>query len=260
MTDDSGAVSVSPLHRRDPRKLGGVHIGGRLAATDTGIVYAGQLDGRPVAVAMLSEGAELDSYARARFAQARDSLASSGTPTEPAGASAEGSDSPTVLAGDDDIDIAPWVAVPADTWDAGLAATAALLAPVTLEQMPPVGVPQGPEFRPYWTARRGVGRWRIWPLPWPTSLTSASRWTFVAAFALVLAIAAIALWIAVKLFQNQAPAPPGPGPGPLPLPTPVSPSKSTSPPPSPSGSTPPTTSGGTRRPGPTGMTTAPSIV
>jgi hypothetical protein len=239
----SAAVSVSALQRRDPRALGGVELTGRLGASDAGIVYAGQLDGRPVAVVLLTEGAELDSYARARFEETRQRL--------------NGSARSSVLAADTDVDIAPWVAVSAATWEEGLASAASLLAPVTLKHLPPVGVPEGPEFRPHWTDRRGVGRWRVWPLPWPITMSAASRWTFMAAFALVVAIAAIALLIALRLFENQAPAPPGPGPGPVPLPTPSSPSPSS--PSSPSPSTGPPTSGGEPRPGPTGGP-APPIV
>jgi hypothetical protein len=248
MSDGSGgagaAVSVSALHRRDPRVLGGVELTGRLEATDTGIVYAGHFEGRSVAVVMLTEGAELDSYARSRFEETRQRL--------------NGSPASSVVAADTDVDIAPWIAVSAATWDEGLARATALLAPVTLEHLAPVGAPTGPEFRPHWTARRGVGRWRIWPLPWPATSDAANRWTFVAAFALVLAIAALALLIAVKLFQYKAPAPPGPGPGPVPLPTPASPTS-----PSPSShlpSTGPPTSGGEPRPGGTRTAPAPPIV
>lgn len=240
-----GAVSVSGLQRSDPRALGGVELTGRLAASDTGIVYAGHLGDQQVAVVMLTEGAELDSYARSRFEQAQQRL--------------RGSAGSAVVAADTDVDIAPWAALPADTWANGLMAAEALLAPVTLADLPPIGMHRGPEFRPHWASRRGAGRWRIWPLPWPSVLGAASRWTFVAAFALVLAIAALALLIAVKIFQNQPPAPPGPGPGPVPLPTPSSPTPSSPKSPTPS-TTGPTTSGGQPSPGPTGTTTAPPIV
>ncbi len=235
MTEAAADVSVSALQRRDPRSLGGVDLIGRLTATETGVVYAGRFQGRPVAVVMLLAGAESDTYARARFERSKNQLAA------------------TVVAADADVDISPWAALRADSGDEGLAAACGMLAAVTLEHVPPVGAHAGPQFRPHWAARREVGRWRIWPLPWPASLTSASRWTYVAAFALVLAIAALALLIAVRLFENQAPAPPGPGPGPVPLPTQGSPSPSPTEP-SPSGS---------HRPAPTpltGIPTAPPIV
>ncbi len=244
MTEEEVGAPVTSLERNDPRSLGGVALLGRLAASDTGIVYAGRLDGRQVAVALLTDGAETDTYARARFEAARSSLA--------------GSSMVTVAAADSDVDIAPWVALRAESWAAGLATAQALLAPVSLEDVSAMGTHRGPEFRPHWTARRGVGRWRVWPLPWPTAVGAASRWTFVAAFALVLAISAVALFIAVKIFENQPPAPPGPGPGPVPLPTPSNPAETSPASPTPTtGTSPPN---GPVGPGPTHATTAPRIV
>lgn len=244
MTEEAVDAPVAPLERNDARSLGGVTLLGRLGASDTGIVYAGRLDGQQVAVALLTDGAETDSYARARFEQARDSRA--------------GSSMITVAAADSDVDIAPWVALRTESWAAGLAAAQALLAPVSLADVPAMGTHRGPEFRPHWAARRGVGRWRIWPLPWPTAVEAAGRWTFVAALALVLAISAVALFIAVKIFENQPAAPPGPGPGPVPLPTPSSPAETSPTTPSPTtGTSPPN---GPVGPGPTSATTAPLIV
>jgi len=245
MSGDHPDVPLLPLERRDPPALGGIQLTGRLASTDSGVVYAGRTGGRAVAVAVLTEGAERDSYARARFQQAADAV------------SADGSDG--VVATDADVDIAPWVAVRADTWQDGLSAARALLAPVSLENLPDFGEPAGPVFRPHWAERSRVGRWRLWPLPWPATLTAASRWTYLAAFALVLTIAAIALWIAVKIFEDQPPVPPRPGPGPIPLPTPTSPPTSGPESPFPTPSSPPTTGPG----GPTGTggtPTAPPIV
>jgi hypothetical protein len=242
----TASVPVEPLHKQDPRTLGDIQITGRLASTDTGTVYAGQLDGKPTAVVLLNEGAERDSYARARFEEAQSALTARNR---------------TALLGrDTDVDIAPWVAVPAETWEQGLDAAGALLASVALEDVTPVGRPQGPPFRPHWAPQRRVGRWRVWPLPWPTVLNSAGRWTYVAAFALVLALAAVALLIAVKIFQSQAPAPPSPQPGPVPLPTPISPSPTHRSTPSPSHSPPPTAPHGTGPPAPQGVPSAPPIV
>lgn len=245
MSDGERDVPLLPLERRDPPALGGIELTGRLTSTDSGVVYAGRAGGQPVVVVVLTEGAERDSYARARFQQAAGAVSGGG----PDG----------VVAADADVDIAPWVAVRADTWQDGLGAARALLAPVTLEHLPDVGEPAGPVFRPHWAERNGVGRWRLWPLPWPAALTAASRWTYLAAFALMLAIAAIALWIAVRIFEDQPPVPPGPGPGPIPLPTPTSPPTSGPGSPTPTPTPPPTTGpGGTDGTG--GTTTAPPIV
>lgn len=194
---------VRPLLRSDPPRLGEIDLSGRLEVSDAGIVYAGVLADEPVAVALLTAGAERDSYARARFHDAVRDARLAGTDT-------------FVVAGEDEPEIAPWVAVRAGSWADGAKLAGALLAPVTLGDLVPAGDVRGPDFRPHWQSRGGPGRWRTWPLPWPTGLTAAGRWTYVASFALVLAIASVALFIAVRLFDNQPPAPIGP---PFPAPT-----------------------------------------
>lgn len=209
-------VRVSALTRRDPPALGVVTISGRLESNDAGVVYAGEHGEQPVVVVLLGEGAEADSYGRKRFHDALQELLDR--------------DHDQVVLFDDDVDIAPWVALRADNWDQGLAAGSALLAPVTLTHVDHVGSAAGPDFRPHWFRRNGTGRWRLWPLPWPRSLTQSGWWTFAAAFALIVAIAALALWIAIKIFENQPPPEPGQGPGPGPNPPPSSPpTTSTSP-------------------------------
>jgi hypothetical protein len=187
-------VPIQPLQRGDPPMLGDVMLRGRLASTDAGVVFAGQLVDEPVAVVMLSEGAEADSFARARFEEAGAALSD----TEPG----------EVLVSERDAEVAPWFAVPAgEGWVGGISRSESLLAAATLADVAPVGRVSGPDFRPHWFRRRGAGRWRIWPLPWPASLTAAARWTLVAAFGLMVAIASLALWIAVLIFHTQPPAP-----------------------------------------------------
>jgi hypothetical protein len=216
--------------------LGNVMLRGRLETSDAGVVFAGQLVDEPVVVVMLSEGAEADSFARARF--------------EAAGAALVDESPDDVLGSDREPEVAPWFAIATgDGWAEGVGRSRSLLAAVTLDDVAPVGEVSGPGFRPHWFQRRGVGRWRLWPLPWPASLTAAARWTFVAAFALMVAIASVALWIAVLIFHTQPPAPRPPQvnrttlppPAPLTLPKP-----SARPSPVPTHSTPPTrrTSGG----------------
>ncbi len=227
-------LRIRSLLRRDPPAVGSIELSGRLGEYDAGIVYAGtDEDDVQVAVVMLTEGAEQDSFARARFSQAVQAL--------------QANEAGVIVATDFDPEIAAWVALRVDGWSEGVVQAEALLAAVTLEDRAPIGEIHGPDFRPHWYERISIGRWRLWPLPWPTRLTSAGRWTFLASFALVLAIAAIALWIAVKVFENQAPPPPGPGPLPGPVPPPTSPSPTptptptTTPGPSPSPSGPPST-------------------
>ena len=231
----------APLRRGDPPGLGDVTLTGRLGETDAGIVYDGSRDGERVVVVLLTEGAETDSYARARFAESLDGVSRRAPET--------------VVAREIDPEVAPWAALAVDDDGGGQRAAHRLLAAVTLEDRPTVGRQRGPQFRPHWYRRDGAGRWRLWPLPWPLTLSSAGRWTFAASFLLMLAIAALALWIAVLVFRNQAPPPPGPGPGPGPVPPPTSPSPTPTP-------TPPTTPG--PGPSPSGPTVsgspAPPIV
>jgi hypothetical protein len=202
---------VRPLLRSDPPRLGDIALSGRLEVTDAGIVYAGVLADEPVAVALLTAGAERDSYARARFHDAVRDARLAGTDT-------------TVLAGEDEPEIAPWVAVRAASWADGAKLAGALLAPVTMEHVGPIGTPRGTDFRPHWHPRGGPGRWRAWPLPWPPTLSAAGRWTYLASLGLILAISSVALFIAVKVFEHQPPAPIGP-----PYPSPASHAPTTGP-------------------------------
>lgn len=235
--------AVTRLRRGDPPTIGDAVLVGRLAVSDAGIVYAAQLSGRSVAVALLTAGAETDSFARARFLDAVQESADTG--------GLSGSAAP--LASGDEPDLAPWATVPAPSWADGRAAAEALLGPVTLRGLIPVGTVSGPGYRPHWAGRSGPGRWRAWPLPWPSAFSMAGRWTYVASFALVVAIASIALFIAVKLFDDLPPAPVPP-----PFPSPTSPSPTTGP------SSPTTTSPSSPAPGSGGprttVTDVPPIV
>ncbi len=221
--------TLLPLRPGDPPSLGDIELTARLqngdaaVASDAGIVYAGRSGDQPVVVVMLTAGAEQDSYGRARF---QDTLAETvhGHPE-------------LVVAAEDDPDLSPWAALRAESWHDGLDRAGALLAPVALTDADRHQAAVGPTFRPHWAGRNTPGRWRVWPLPWPATLTSAPRWTFAASFAIVLALAAIALFIAVRLFHNLPPAPvppPFPQPGPTspatPTPTPTTPSTPSGPP------------------------------
>lgn len=239
---DGGATgAVLPLRRGDPPSIGDAVLIGRLSVSDAGIVYAATLADAPVAVALLTAGAETDSFARARFVDAIAEF------HEQVAAAA-------VVASEDEPDIAPWVAVTAESWADGAATAEALLAPVTLRGLAPVGVVRGPGYRPHWAGRSGPGRWRAWPLPWPSAFSSAGRWTYVASFALVVAIASIALFISVRLFQDQPPAPVGP---PYPTPSQPAPTAQPTPPPTTTPAPSPSPSSGGPR---TTVTDVPPIV
>lgn len=201
-------ATVTPLQPGDPPMVGQVLLRGRLGSSDAGIVYAGQLVDDPVAIVILTAGAETDSFGRARFEQAVRCL--------------EADDPDAVLDRDVDREVASWAVLAAPSWTAGLATATQLLEPVTLADVASVGVARGPVYRPHWYERIGVGRWRIWPLPWPIDIRSAARWTMVAALALVVAIASLALFIVVQIFRHNV-VPNGPGPSGNPLTNPVPP-------------------------------------
>lgn len=251
----TGSVELSRLLRRDPPRVGDFTLVGRIDRHDAGMTYVGRLDpigttpsalspdraksasddadraNADVVVVMLSAGAEADSYARARFREAVRDLAE---------------DQPgMIVASEDQQDLAPWVAFTAPSWSEGRRLGRRLLRAVTLEDRAPVGTVRGPEFRPHWWERAGIGRWRLWPLPWPAGLSSAGRWTFLASFAVICAIAALALWIVVQVFQHQPPPAPTPGPGPGPNPPSTSPTR---PPDTPSPGPTPTPNGPTNHP------------
>ncbi len=174
--------------------LGDVTIRGRLSSWDAGVVYAGHLVDQPVAVVMLTDGAETDSYGRARFDAAVQALVDDGD---------------DVVASDRDADIAPWVALTAvGSWSDAIGVAGRVLGQVTLQAETPPAPARGPDFRPHWYHSDGVGRWRVWPLPWPSAPGSASRWTLVAAFGLMLGIATLALWIATRVFDTVPPPTP----------------------------------------------------
>lgn len=236
MTDER-TVEPHRLRRGDPPQLGQVVLVGRLAVTDAGYVYAARAGRTQAAVVLLNEGAEADSYGRARFLAAIESTRNGA--------------GHTVLAAETDPEVAPWIAVEVTSWEAARDIGRQLLAPVTLDDVPHPSAMAGPAFRPHWFRRADAGRWRLWPLPWPSMLSTAGRWTYLASFALVLLIASLALLVAVKIFENQPPGPPPPGPVP-PGPTPPSPTQSPTPTPSPPGR--PST------PGETGRNEVPPIV
>jgi hypothetical protein len=215
MTEAGGPEQPSELLRSDPPRLGEVELIGRLKPTDSAILYAGRLGAEQVVVALLTNGAETDSFARARFVDALDGAARA--------------DGDPVLVWDEDPEIAPWAAVRANDWDDGVKSANTLLAQVTMQASSVEATSATPEFQPHWQGRDEPGRWRVWPLPWPPTLTAASRWTYLASFTLVVAIASIALFIAVKMFEDQPPAPVNP---PYPIPT-----QTPSPPPTPSPTT-----------------------
>ncbi len=191
--DQSARVVIRPLERHDPPMLGAVMIHGRLASTDAGVVYAGQLVDDQVVVVTLTDAAQMGTFGRARFDSAVKEAVDDGAAR--------------ILAADLAAAVSPWVAFAApEDWDDALGLCDRVLARVALADQGLVGDDRGTR---HWYRRREVDRRALWPLPGPGGLAAAGRWTFIAAYALMLGIAAIALWITTVIFHNQ-PVPPPP--------------------------------------------------
>ena len=160
---------------------------------DSGVVYRGVRDGDPtaaVAVLILGAGAHADPAARGRFLRALDLVGEA--------------DPGRIAAADTDPDIAPWVAVPLA--DGEVPPTVrGLLADVALQRSP-TRPARGPQFAPYWHPRRGPGFWRLWPLPWPDPLNTASRLAYLVALLMIAVLATLAVLVALWLFGGQPPS------------------------------------------------------
>jgi hypothetical protein len=245
-TEPRSAVPVQaipatlPLQPEDPPRVGEFWLQARLGANAAGYLYAASDDsGREVVVAMMTEGSADDAAARDRFVWSVDQL--------PAAA---------VLGhnGDDDDDLALWVAVGPIRPDDGSSSAADerqlaevrgqdVLSMVLMDRVPHVGRFRGPDFRHYWENRRRPGLFRIWPLPWPAVLRPASRVALILSLLTMLLLMLVAMLIAWLLFRNQPEIDPGPV---IPEPsgtqtvtvTPTTPPPGTNSPPTPTPSTP----------------------
>jgi hypothetical protein len=251
------APPALPLQPEDPPRVGDFWLRGRIAATPSGYLYAGQDDaGGHAVVVMMTEGSADDAAARDRFQFAIEQL-----PAE------------VLVARNstDDDDLALWAAIgPVGTDDGSSSAADSrqiaeryghdLLSAVLMDRVPHLGRFRGPDFLHYWESRRRPGLFRLWPLPWPSSLRAASRLALVLSLLTMLLLMLIALFVAWLLFRNQPEVDPGPvipeptgtltvtvtptTPPPNPSPTPSS-GPSTGPSGSPSTSPSPTGSDGT---------------
>lgn len=249
-TGGTGPVQpVQPLLPEDPPRIGEFWLRGRLAANAAGLVYAGQDEnGRVAAVAIMAEGAADDAAARDRFGWEVNRL-----PPE------------VVLARNsaDDDDLALWVATTSeDATDeaeqnpedvetdrqvpqAAYEHAATVLSAVLMDRIPHIGRFRGPDFLHHWDGRRRPGLFRLWPLPWPATLKTASRLALILSLLTMLLLMGLALLIAWLLFRNQ------PDVEPPPIIPPNGTQTVTVTP-----TTPPTSGPGTS-PNPTGTTTAP---
>jgi hypothetical protein len=196
-----------PLQPEDPPRVGEFWLRGRLGANAAGFLYAASTDdGRDGIVAMMTEGSADDAAARERFVNAVDGL-----PVD------------AVLAhnGSDDDDLALWAAIGPIRPDDGSSAASderliaerrgeEILSAVLMDRIPQPGKLRGPDFRHYWENRRRPGLFRIWPLPWPSALRPASRWSLALALLTMALIMALAVFLAWLLFRHAAPLEPEP--------------------------------------------------
>ncbi|HEY3003813.1 MAG TPA: hypothetical protein VGJ44_15810 [Kribbellaceae bacterium] len=207
-------VPAQPLLPEDPPRIGGFWLRGRVSSNAAGLVYAATDDeGRPVALAMMAEGAADDAAARDRFRHAVDQLPE---------------DVVLDRNGSYDDDRALWVAMPdgrpaageagapaddgapAGVSEAAREQAAAVLSAVLMDRIPHVGRWRGPDFLHYWDGRRRPGLFRLWPLPWPAILRAASRLALLFSLLTMMLLMGLAILIAWLLFRNQPQVDPGP--------------------------------------------------
>ncbi|MFC7327039.1 hypothetical protein [Marinactinospora rubrisoli] len=222
-----------PLQDYDPRQLGAFRLRERVSESPEGVVYlARDADGRPVSVAVLSEGAAADPAARDRFAAAVSK-----------GAGVPGA--PRVLASSAPGASVAWVATSADG-DHGRAA--AFLRPVGVAGARAAGTPR---YAPYWSGAGspGAARWGWLPRgrgaaaaeSHPNRGVIAGLLMLIMLFLVLLVL--LYLWLAgVREQANSQPAPdpessgsPSPSPQPSPSPRPSETGESGSPDPDSSG-------------------------
>ncbi|MFC0622915.1 hypothetical protein [Kribbella deserti] len=189
-----------PLQPEDPPRVGDFWLRGRLSVTPAGFLYAARNeDGKHAVVAMMAEGSADDAAARERFQRAVDQVPADlivGRNTE------------------DDDDLALWAAIGPVVADNGSSSSAdsraiaerhggEILSAVLMDRIPHIGKLRGPDFRHYWESRRRPGLFRLWPLPWPAALKSASWLAILLSLVTMLVLMLAALLIAWLLFKDK---------------------------------------------------------
>lgn len=209
-----------PLLPEDPPKVGDFWLDARLAANPAGVVYLAHRDDHAeTMLIMLSAGAAADASARDRLAGEVNKLHADTVVARGGQDQAEGRLGYKFRGEDDDPvtpeskPLAPWVTLVYDGSPDALAEGRRLLTSVDLSSAPPLGAFSGPGFKLPWTGDTRVGRWRIWPLPWPGRYDRAGALPIFASWLLTLVMCGLALLIAVLIFQNapvETPPPPVP--------------------------------------------------
>jgi hypothetical protein len=231
MTNDQGAVLLSPLLPDDPAKVGDFWLDARLTSTASGVAYVAHDEHETsVLLVMLSEGAAGDAAARDRLAGVVNQLHIDTVVARGGEGQDQGRLGNRNRSEDDDptepgsTPQAPWVALVYDGSTQAGAEAVRILNDVELRDLAQVGTPAGPGFRLNWIDRFHPGSTRLWPLPWPGRHDRAGALSILASWLLMLLLAALAILIAILLFQQSPPVPPPP-----PVPPTGSPSASSSP-------------------------------
>jgi hypothetical protein len=214
---ETASPAELPLQPEDPPRIGNFWLLGRIFGNAAGYLYAGRDEAdRAAVVVMMTEGSADDAAARDRFDAAVDGL-----PDE------------LVLGrnSQDEADVARWVALAPVTSPVTSAVTSPaaeqsssaadarrvaerhgedVLSAVLMDRIPHLGRFRGPDFLHYWDGRRRPGLFRLWPLPWPGRLKTASWLAMLLALLTMLVLMAVALLIAWLLFRNAPQVDPGP--------------------------------------------------
>lgn len=206
-----------PLMADDPPRVGDFWLDARIASNPAGVIYLGHREDHAEAmVIMLAAGAAADASARDRLAGEVNKLHAD-TVIARGGQDQDGGRLAAKFRSEEDDPItpenkplAPWVALIYDGSPAALAEGKRLLTSVDLSSAPPLGSAAGPNYDLPWTSDTRVGRWRIWPLPWPGRHDRAGVLPLFASWLLTLIICGLALLIAVLIFQNAPPETPSP--------------------------------------------------
>ncbi|MDR1237493.1 MAG: hypothetical protein LBK28_04550 [Propionibacteriaceae bacterium] len=230
MTNDQGAVLLSPLLPDDPAKVGDFWLDARLTSTASGVAYVAHDEQETsVLLVMLSEGAAGDAAARDRLAGVVNQLHIDTVVARGGEGQDQGRLGNRYRSEDDDptepgsTPQAPWVALVYDGSAQAGAEAVRILDEVELRGLAQVGKPAGPGFRLNWIDKFHPGSTRLWPLPWPGRHDRAGALSILASWLLMLLLAALAVLIAILLFQQSPPEAPPP-----PVPPTGSPSQSSS--------------------------------
>ncbi|GAB3623826.1 hypothetical protein GCM10027418_19100 [Mariniluteicoccus endophyticus] len=229
---DAGfGVPVTPLLPEDPPRIGDYWLDGVHHRRVSGAAYLAHGDGAPhltrdtvaesgayVLLVQLSRGAAGDKAARDRFsglvnAMHIDDVAARGGHEQDQGRLGRKfrpeTDDP--VHPDDDVPLAPWVALALDGPGERIPeAAVGLLTEVDLTLTEQHGTPSGPDFRLHWAEMGRPGLNRVWPLPWPGRYDRAGWMSILVSWLLMMLLATLFVLLAVWVFHDEPPQSPPP--------------------------------------------------